>query len=122
MDLNINNEDRFVDNFEDNFTKEVLMKKVSDVQEQASQRFMPIGTVVKIKNVNFKIMIIGFNFTDNQNATLDYVGCYYPYGIGDTSSLVYFNHIDVERIYHFGHFDIQGKKFQSDLCNSSNVK
>ena len=119
------NNDRFVENFENvqwkingenfNNTKDALAQAQNNHQQQAIQKYMPIGSVVKLKGVNESYMIIGFKSVDSLGENKDYMACVYPIGLGENNPYYCFNHDDIERIYHIGYFDMKGKKLQSDL-------
>ena len=119
------NNDRFVENFENvqwningqtfNSTENALTSAQKSYEQQAIQKYMPIGTVVKLKNVGESYMIIGFKSVDSLGENKDYMACLYPNGLGENNPFYCFNHEDIERIYHIGYFDMKGKKHQSDL-------
>ncbi len=69
------------------------------------RRLLPIGSIVKLKNANKKVMIIVNNIlseTDKTIAHYDYSGCLYPEGVFDTTYNFLFNDADVEKIYDYG--------------------
>ena len=121
----MSNNDRFIENFENvqwningetfNNTEEALTNAKKSHDQQAIQRFMPIGTVVKLKGVGDAYMILGFKSINSQGETKDYIACLYPNGFGENTPFYCFDHEDVERVYHIGYFNMKGQKLQNDL-------
>ncbi|MBP3460848.1 MAG: DUF4176 domain-containing protein [Bacilli bacterium] len=85
----INNDERFIAN---NNEYRVTSSDGSDIQgaikerkeysnTKALEKYMPIGSVVRIKGLGKFLMIVGFNYNNNNNQKYDYIACEYPYGI-----------------------------------------
>ena len=72
-------------------------------------KYLPIGSVVKLKDVDLELMIIGY-LKKPEEKIYDYSACIYPLGIV-TSVLdtVVFNHEQIEKIYHVGY---KSEKFE----------
>ena len=70
--------------------------------------YYPIGTVVTLKNGNRPIMIYGRKqIQQSTNRQWDYVACLYPEGnLGDKYN-IFFQHEEIEKVYHIG--------FQSEM-------
>lgn len=69
--------------------------------------FLPIGSVVLIRNGIKKVMITARGIGTSINGEIkmfDYGGCMYPEGVVD-EKLIYFNHEDIEKVYHKGYTD-----------------
>jgi len=69
---------------------------------------LPLGSIVKIKGSNKKIMIIGNLVTckkpkEDKIKLFDYVGCFYPEGISQMEMNIYFYDDEVEEIFSFGY-------------------
>lgn len=79
-----------------------------------NKKFLPIGTVVILKNATKKIMITGF-LTITNDKIYDYSGCLYPEGIISNKQAFVFNHEQIERIYHLGLIDEEEKVFKNKL-------
>jgi hypothetical protein len=82
------------------------------------EKFLPIGTVVQIKNVPKKAMITGyliFSEKDKGEKIYDYSGCPYPVGIIETARTAVFNHEDIEKIVYLGYSDDEGKELNKFL-------
>ena len=70
-------------------------------------KYLPIGTVIKLKNGSKRIMITGFccKIDSNPNQVYDYTGCLYPEGYISNDDILLFNHDQIENIYHLGLID-----------------
>lgn len=66
-------------------------------------KYLPIGSVVLLKNAEKKLMIYGCNQKDTGNDKIyDYIGCLYPEGNIDPKHTYVFNHDQIERVYFIG--------------------
>ena len=75
---------------------EVIMKK-------KEEKFLPIGTVVLLKEAMKRVMIVGFCAMQQDDDTIwDYSGCLYPEGVLSSSEMLLFNHDQIDKIYHLG--------------------
>lgn len=82
-----------------------------------TSKYLPIGTVVKLKDGTRKMMITGYKLKNRKSdAKFDYMGCLYPDGVLDPSKINLFNHNQIQYIYHFGLRDEEGKIYL-DLLN-----
>ena len=66
---------------------------------------LPIGTVVRLHNGTFDVMIIGRFPLYNQEGTIgyfDYVACLYPTGAAN-EELLYFNQENIEKVIFEGY-------------------
>lgn len=81
------------------------------------EKYLPIGTVVLLKEGSKKIMIIGFcAMAKKDDKTIyDYSGCLYPEGLLTSDQTLLFNHNQIEKIYHIGFHDDDDKKFKENL-------
>lgn len=74
--------------------------------------FLPIGSVVSLKNATKKLMVCGRVQADQNASTrklYHYSGCLYPEGILDPNKIFLFNNEDIETIYYIGMQD--GEEF-----------
>lgn len=70
------------------------------------QKFLPLGTIVRLINGNKRIMIIGrLQLREVDQKIFDYAACYYPEGVLDPEQLFLFNHEDIEEVYYQGYHD-----------------
>lgn len=105
------------------------------------EKFLPIGTVVKLKDATAEayLMITGFcvNKEEDETVIYDYLGCMYPQGMIDQNANFLFNHDNIEKILYKGfvndyevEFKKELKKFMADngivvgttVAQSSNVE
>jgi len=90
---------------------------MEEVDIKTLSKYLPIGTIVKLKTGKRKVMITGFCLYDHDAAhTLyDYCGCAYPEGMLSTNEVNLFNHGDIEKVFHLGVSDEDEKKFKVNL-------
>ena len=78
-----------------------------------SEKYLPLGTVVLLKDAEHRIMIIGYCPSDpNLSNMFDYMGTFYPEGVISTDKLLVFNHNQIDKIYFNGYLDDEAKEFQ----------
>ncbi len=84
---------------------------------EIGEKYLPIGTVVKLEGGIKRVMITGYCFkTENDSENLwDYIGCLYPEGILVASQLACFNHSQIEKIYYKGLENDEEKEFVENL-------
>ncbi|MBO1103689.1 DUF4176 domain-containing protein [Enterococcus hirae] len=90
---------------------------------------LPIGSVVKTKKGNVKLMIVGRAQLYNNEGTIgyfDYSALIYPEGITSQQEFAFFNHEDIQEIYFEGYRDEVEKKFaeryEDNIKNTSYPK
>ena len=87
-----------------------------------NEKFLPIGTVVKLKGGTKKIMITSYLvFPNNRNGKsemFEYGACPYPAGIIDSKYAVAFNHEQIAEIIYLGHIDEEQKEFNKALITT----
>lgn len=101
-----------------NISDEIKNRKEKEISD-GIKKYMPIGSVITVENNNTMIMIVGFKYYDNNNKEYDYIGCVYPFGIGNKYSTVLFNHEQISRIYYLGYINNQERNFKEELNNQS---
>ena len=74
---------------------------------------LPIGSVVRLKNGERSVMIVGRSQTpaDDDTMLYDYAGVLYPEGYIDRNNLALFNHEDIGEIHYIGYIDIVQRNF-----------
>ena len=79
--------------------------------------FLPIGSVVQLKGVDKKIMIIGILQCDINNNTdiYDYSGVLYPRGLIDPDNNYLFNKQQIQRIYYMGYHNEEQNILQEKI-------
>ncbi len=80
-------------------------------------KYLPLGSVVLLKDAWKKVMIMGFSpiNMDNKEEVYDYIGCLYPEGIIKTDMNILFNHENIKEIIAIGLIDEEQKDFMSKI-------
>lgn len=75
-------------------------------------KIFPNGTVVRLKDAEKKLMIIGYGQMDvKTNKIYDFSAVLFPEGYFSASKVFVFNAEDVEEVYHVGYIDDDGYDF-----------
>ena len=77
------------------------------------KRFLPIGSIILLKNATKKIMITGY-YIESDNKIYDYVGCMYPEGVISSLKNLVFNEEQIDKIFFVGFNDIEGQTFKNN--------
>ena len=82
-----------------------------------NEKYLPIGTVVLLKDGNKKVMIISYLiFTNGETKKMfDYGGCTFPEGVIESDYAVGFNHDEIAEVIHLGLQDDEQKDFNETL-------
>lgn len=88
------------------------------------EKFLPLGSVVLLKNATKRLMITGFyvKADENDEKTYDYVGCLYPEGVISSKENCVFNHEQIDKIFFIGYSDDEEKSFKEKLNKAVNNK
>ncbi len=80
-------------------------------------KYLPLGSVVLIKNAQKRVMITGYTVIDveKKDKVYDYCACVYPDGVISTEQTILFDHDDIDKIYCLGFSDAEQKEFASNL-------
>ena len=87
--------------------------------------YLPIGSVVLLKNANKRVMITGFYVSSqevNSDKVYDYVGCLYPEGVISSSQNLVFDNDQISQIVFVGYRDIEEQLFKENLVKSIKEK
>ena len=93
---------------------------------EETEKFLPLGSLVLLKNGQKKMMIIGFGQIDlrKKDQIYDYCGCVYPQGIINNNHIYLFNHEDIKEVINKGfndsEWDIYNKKLKEKLKEINN--
>lgn len=79
------------------------------------EKFLPIGTVVMLKNGYKRVMITGYKCFFDKDKIYDYSGCLYPEGIISYKNTLLFNHSQIVQVYHVGLINDSFKEYNSSL-------
>lgn len=84
------------------------------------EKYLPIGTVVLLKEGKKRVMIIGFcAIPDGEDKKVfDYSGCLYPEGVIASDKMLLFNHDQIDKIYHLGLIDEEENIFKINLIDA----
>ncbi|MDD3224631.1 MAG: DUF4176 domain-containing protein [Clostridium sp.] len=84
-------------------------------------KYLPIGSVVLLKEGKKRLMIYGVKQMDSEKQTeYDYVGCLFPEGNIDDEHIYVFNHNQIDKIFYIGLQDEEQYKFNEYLVKSTN--
>ena len=85
------------------------------------EKYLPIGTVVILKDGKKELMITGYRpITDDENPiAFDYSGCYYPEGILSPNEAYLFNHDMIQKVSFVGYDKEEGKEYRNKLKDES---
>lgn len=80
-----------------------------------TNKYLPIGTVVLLKNAKKKIMITGFAVKGKETGdkVYDYNGCLYPEGVISSDKNLMFDHNQIDKIYYMGFVSEEEKEFKT---------
>ena len=82
------------------------------------KKFLPIGSVVLLKESQKRIMIVGVKQKQaDSDKVWDYSACLYPEGILNPERLFLFDAEQIERLYFVGFQDGEGMAFLDKLNN-----
>lgn len=81
------------------------------------EKYLPVGTVVMLKEGTKRTMIIGFCVTPEEDKTkiYDYIGCLYPEGVLSSNQSLLFNHNQIEKVDYVGLIDEEETNFKKKL-------
>lgn len=87
------------------------------------EKYLPLGTIVLLKNAKHRAMIIGYAIKDEKdvNKIYDYLGCLYPEGVISSTQNLVFNHEKIDKVLVMGHSDEEWKKL-TDYIKSEVAK
>lgn len=84
---------------------------------EIGEKYLPIGTVIVLKNATKRIMITGFASMSPEtgDTVYDYSGCAYPEGFFNYNQVLVFNHDQIDKVYFTGYSDEEAKEFKKVL-------
>lgn len=85
------------------------------------EKYMPIGSVVKLEGNFNKYMIIGFDCKTKEEKMMDYLACDYPYGVNEEHRVTLFNHSQIDKIYHIGFVNNQERAFKKKYADKDDI-
>lgn len=78
-------------------------------------KYLPIGTIVLLKDDISMYMVLGYLNKDVNNKISDYISVPFPYGFLSTLAIKTFNHSDIEKEVFKGYKNEQFQKMNSYL-------
>lgn len=78
------------------------------------KKYLPLGTVITIKNNDFFYMIVGYT-QKISDKTYDYIVVKYPVGFVDFNTLTFFNHDNIETIIYLGSYNDKMNKILKQI-------
>lgn len=89
---------------------------------EIKEKYLPVGTVVLLKNGKKRVMITGFCVTpQGKDDAYDYSGCLYPEGFLSSNQNCLFNHNQIDKVFHMGLIDEEEIKFKEQLKSLINM-
>lgn len=92
--------------------------KSENTRKEAITKYMPIGSVLKVKNKIGLYMIVGYKYKNN-DIEFDYLAARYPGGITNNAKIEVFNHEDIEKVHHIGMVDGIQKEYKKSLLGET---
>lgn len=78
--------------------------------------YLPIGSVVLLKNGKKRIMVYGRKVkASGEEKVYDYLGCLYPEGALSSKEVILFDHSQIQMVYFIGFQDVEELAFRSRL-------
>ena len=87
------------------------------MSEKKSEKFLPLGSIVRLKGGQLPVMIIGYTVIapDDSNKVFDYNATFFPMGTLDTKIVTPFNHKQIEEIIFLGYEDESSIAYRENL-------
>ena len=84
---------------------------------QEYEKYLPIGSVILLKNGQKRLMIVGYAqvYLKDKKNVYDYMGVVYPEGMINIKNFYFFNHEEIEKVYYIGYEDEEEKEFNQKL-------
>ena len=81
------------------------------------EKYLPIGTVVLLKEATKRVMITGYASIspDTGEKVFDYSGCIFPEGFFDYNQVCVFDHEQISEVFYKGLEDDEEKEFMVNL-------
>lgn len=84
---------------------------------------LPIGSIVLLEGGEKRLMVCGRVVSSGeQDHIYDYVGCYYPEGVVDSTTLFFFDHSAIQDIFFIGFQDKEEMNYRAGVLGSLDGK
>ena len=81
-------------------------------------KYIPIGSVVLLKESNKRLMIYGVKqIAEKTKIEYDYIACFFPEGNIDKDHNILFNHEEIEKIFYLGLHDEEQYEFNKYILD-----
>ena len=92
------------------------VESMDNQKETAAVPFLPIGSVVLLKNGKKRVMVYGRKVQANgEDKIYDYLGCLYPEGALSSNDVILFDHDQIQIVYFIGFQDLEEIIFRNKL-------
>ncbi len=98
--------------------KKSSMDNNTNIENKTYEKYLPVGTVVMLKEGKKRAMITGFcciGDKEKNKKVFDYSGCLYPEGFISANKFLLFDHEQIDKIYFLGYQDEEEKVFKERL-------
>lgn len=68
---------------------------------------LPIGSVIRVKNGDFKLLVVGF-YPESDGRSYDYLGVPYPQGLLEFPNFLLFDFEQIDEVLYKGYIDMPG--------------
>ena len=95
----------------------------------SNTKFVPIGTVLRLKGAVHNLMVTAYNVTveladpnynDNRiKKRYDYMAVLWPEGDVNSESKMFFNQNEIEDIYYYGYLNDDARKFRDTIMGNN---
>ena len=86
----------------------------SHKSKRRKDQILPIGSVVKVKDIRIPYFIMGRACSGTDGKIYDYAAVMYPAGLDDPKQVEYFDRHDVDSIIYTGYINSDEKKMEDD--------
>lgn len=90
----------------------LIKEEKFQVVNKPVEKYLPIGSVVKLEGANKAVMIYGIGQITEKGQLWDYVACMYPEGNMGRQTSIFFNHDGIEEIQYLGFETPEAADFQ----------
>lgn len=89
---------------------------VSEQTDKKDIPYLPIGSVVLLKEGKKRVMIYGRRMkTKGEDKEYDYMGCIYPEGASGNDDVILFNQEQIQMIYFIGFQDLEELIYRTEI-------
>ncbi|MFL0474911.1 DUF4176 domain-containing protein [Priestia sp. 179-F W1.4 NHS] len=92
------------------------LKSSDEAVKVDTTELLPIGTVMKLKNVDKAVMVYGqYQKNVSNNITYDYIAVPYPEGNVSSDYNMFFNRNQIEKVLHVGYVTPESRKLLKNV-------